>query len=191
MQDNPFATRFWSPGILPFEFEDGFDLESLVKTVLSTPIVQIVGPHGSGKSTLLKSLVRYFERKNIVVKEAFLNDRQLKLPNDFLPHPETRNTVFFLDGYEQLSLKKRFLLRIHPWQKTVGLVLTTHRPACLIPVLYRTETRFERFRNMVKRLLSGSSFSLSEANLQDIFKRSKGNFRTAFFMLYDMFSDSF
>lgn len=190
MQNNPFATRFWTPGALPFELENGLYLESLAETVLSKSLVQIVGPHGSGKSTLLKSLARYFVQNQFVVNEAFLNDRQKKLSNDFFPHTESTHTVFLLDGYEQLSFQKRFLLRIQPWQKTAGFVLTTHRPAWHVPVLYRTEARFERFRAIVGKLSAGLTFPQDDAVLHDIFEQSGGNFRTAFFMLYDLFSDS-
>lgn len=188
---NPFSTKFWIPGVFPYEFDEvGLDLGELVRRASRSPIVQIVGPHGSGKSTLLESLAEYYRSRGTRVCRTMLNDRQRDLPETFVPKDDDSRTVFLLDGYEQLSFPDRLRLRGRSWSKTVGLLWTTHRPAWRIPVLYRTEARYERFAAMVRMLSKKPSFALDDEFLRALFARGGKNFRTAFFELFDLASEA-
>ncbi len=201
---NPFSTKFWTPGTLPFEFDDDkVDAESLLERFFAMQnrhgIAQIVGPHGSGKSTLLASLGRAFRIRHFNVIQMTLHDRQRSLSPDFRPpgcrrNAVDRNIVFFLDGYEQLSLWMQTVVRLRCWNRAAGLILTTHTPAPgifggRIPILYRTVPRLDRFQNIVRRLTAGTDFSVDEKTPTEIFHRHHGNFRNAFFELYDLFAD--
>ena len=186
---NPFSTKFWIPGRIPYRFAEGGDCESLIEKVRRlSGMTQIVGPHGSGKTTLLECLVGRYRELGIETRRVTLNDRCRMLPNDFIPPGNATDAVFLLDGYEQLTFADRCRLRFKAWNRTGGLILTTHRPACLIPVLYRTAVRFEEFREFVFHLLKDSPISFDEKTLQDVFHRAHGNVRTAFFELYDCVS---
>jgi len=60
--------------------------------------------------------------------------------------------------------------------------LTTHRPVWFIPILYRTTPQFSVFVQIVRQMVSESP---EEPVLRAVYERSGGNFRTAFFGLYD------
>lgn len=195
---NPFSTRFWAAGAVPFHFADrdadtrnDVECRRLAGLVanrgLGGPVTQIVGPHGSGKSTLLTALSRLFEERGYSVRRALLNDVRRQTPPDFRPKASDSKTVFLLDGYEQLSTLSRLRLRRRHWNRTAGLLWTTHRPAPFIPVLYRTVPRFAVFAMLVRRLTENTAFDCDESTLQSVFERAQGNFRDAFFELYDRF----
>lgn len=148
-------------------------------------IAQIIGPHGSGKTTLLETLAKAFEIRGVAVVWSTLNDQRRRLSASFAPGIGTPETVYFLDGYEQLSTVDRLRVRWQDWNHTVGLIWTTHKPAMLIPVLYQTIPRFERFRQIVEHLTAETRFSFDKAALYEVFQRHDGNFRNAFFELYD------
>ncbi len=189
---NPFSTQFWTPGALPYEFDDEtVDVATLAKRFFAVRnhrgMAQIVGPHGSGKSTLVENLAGIFETEHFTVVHATLNDRRRKVPKNFWPH--SQKAVFFLDGYEQLSPFAQARIRLQPWIRAVGLILTTHTPARSVPVLYETVPTFEHFYNLVARLTAGTGFSVTKETLAEIFQRHQGHFRNAFFELYDRYEN--
>lgn len=194
---NPFSTRFWIPGTIPFRFgrpEESVDrlLRRISEESCGSKnrrVFQIVGPHGSGKSTLVESLKRRLEESGRPIRHAVLNDEKRRLPPEFIPCRVDPSTVFFLDGYEQLGVFDRFRFWTRPWKKTGGLILTSHRPLARIPVLYRTSTDFNLFEKLVGVILAETSFSFDRSDLADVFSRSGGNLRSAFFELYDLFPE--
>ncbi|MDR3233002.1 MAG: hypothetical protein LBT46_04965 [Planctomycetaceae bacterium] len=90
------------------------------------------------------------------------------------------DSVCFLDGFEQLPFYRRFGYRLG-W---IRCVLCVHRPLWGIPVLYRTVPDFTVFRQLVSELYPQSRFDAE--TLRRVFSGSGGNFRTAFFELYDI-----
>jgi hypothetical protein len=191
---NPFSTKFWTPGALPFEFDDEtITPQTFVQRFFSlakrSRMAQIVGPHGSGKTTLLAALEQVFMSLHIPVIQATLHEGERKLPANFKVDGNNRNTVFFLDGYEQLSFFSQLKLRFQPWHRTSGLLLTTHTPARGIPVLYEMAPSFVRLQKIVHSLTRGTSFTVDDQRLQDVFVRHHGNFRNVFFELYDEWTD--
>jgi hypothetical protein len=62
------------------------------------------------------------------------------------------------------------------------LILTVHRPLWFVPVVYRTQPQFTVFVQIVRQLLPDSPH---ESVLQAVYEHSGGNFRNAFFELYD------
>ncbi|MDR3182761.1 MAG: hypothetical protein LBT89_07565 [Planctomycetaceae bacterium] len=89
------------------------------------------------------------------------------------------DSICFLDGFEQLPLYRRFGCRLG-W---IRCVLCVHRPLWGIPVLYRTVPDFTVFRQLVSELYPQSRFGAE--TLQQVFAAADGNFRTAFFELYE------
>jgi len=186
---NPFSTQFWQAGVFPFQFADETTLETLFRQVVSNRFSQIVGPHGSGKSTLLQNIAKLATRQGLPVNFALLNSEQRKLPIDFLHGIKNggEKKLFLLDGYEQLPLCRRFLLRYQFRNKAAHLVWTTHTPAWFVPVLYKTNPKFECFRQLAEILLEKQNVKIDEACLKKVFTESNGNFRDAFMSIYDVF----
>jgi energy-coupling factor transporter ATP-binding protein EcfA2 len=173
---NPFSTNFWSPGVLPFQFpESDVNLLALLKSSLRQPVCQIVGPHGSGKTTLLLELLKLYEKKGANTHFLFFNDQRRQIPSDLTFHG---NQFFFVDGVEQLPFWKRFWLLT----RMKRVIFTVHSPVWLVPVLYRTTPQFSVFVQLVRHLTPNCP---EEPVLHEVFKRSGGNFRSAFFELYD------
>lgn len=189
---NPFSTKYWTPGAIPYRFEEECRLDRLIETAARLRLVQIVGPHGTGKTTLLESLEVHARRRGLAVVRATLSDRGRRLPDPFLQEmqgPDRTRTLFMVDGYEQLSLLGRLSLRRTCWKKTAGLILTCHRPARFVPVLHRTFPDPKLFRELVAILTEQESFPIDEETVNTIFRQSGGNFREAFFRLYDLIED--
>lgn len=194
---NPFSTRFWIPGTIPFRFDRPEEnVDQLIRRISeenrwskNRRVFQIVGPHGSGKSTLVECLKRRFEERGLPIRQTVLNNEKRRLPPEFTPRHADSPTVFFLDGYEQLGVFDRFRFWAMPWKNTGGLILTSHRPIARIPVLYRTSTDFALFEELVGEILAETSFSFDRSDLADVFSRSQGNIRGAFFELYDLFME--
>jgi hypothetical protein len=201
---NPFSTKFWTQGTLPYQFvEKDLDIRILTEQKIKYgSVMQIVGSHGSGKSTLLQTLLRHLEQQHFLIRLEVLNDRRSQLPPDFLPIRHDQRIFYMIDGYEQLSFWEQIRLRFQNWRLTGGLLLTTHKPVLGIRVLYRTTSRFELFVKLVQELTKVYSATNSATNpatnsathslifettvLREVYCRSGGNFRTAFFELYDM-----
>ena len=181
---NPFSTKFWVSGAIPFQFlESGESIDSLLDKAHRHSVCQIVGPHGSGKSTLLLELRKRYETRyetsGVKVQYLFFNDQHQRIPGDITFREEQ---IFFVDGFEQLPLFRRFWLRC----RAKRLIVTSHRPVWCIPILYRTKPQFAVFTQIVRQMVLNPP---EETLLRDIFERSGGNFRSAFFELYDMFTE--
>jgi GTPase SAR1 family protein len=179
--ENPFSTKFWSPGAIPFQFsESGETVEMLRETAERCPICQIVGPHGSGKSTLLLNLLKWYETNGEPVRLLLFNDKQRSLPYDLM-FPVKQ--ILFADGFEQLSWKNRLQLLL----RAKRLILTAHRPVWCVPVLYRTKPQFSVFVQIVRQMMPAPP---EESVLRKVYERSGGHFRNAFFELYDQWEET-
>jgi len=176
IESNPFSTKFWTPGAIPFRFAEANEsCERLVTAFERHGSGQIVGPHGSGKSTLIESLKTIFQRNGYDIHHVTLNDRNRRLPKDFF---DSLPGVRIVDGFEQLPFWNRWrLLRRTPER----LLIVTHRPVGRLPILYRTIPRFDIFMELVRRLGGNDT----DVELYRLFETSGGNFRNAFLELYD------
>ena len=173
---NPFSTTFWSPGVLPFQFsQPGVNLIALLKQSLKQPVCQIVGPHGSGKSTLLLELLKLYKTRGANVAYLFFNDQHRQIPADLTFQ---NDHVYFVDGVEQLPFWKRFRLLT----RMRRVIFTVHSPIWLVPILYQTTPLFSVFVQLVRHLAPDCP---EEPVLQEVYTRSGGNFRNAFFELYE------
>ncbi|MDR0328174.1 MAG: ATP-binding protein [Planctomycetaceae bacterium] len=174
---NPFSTKFWSPGVIPFQFtQPGETMDTLLQKSQLHSICQIVGPHGSGKSTLLLGLLNRWKENGENVRYLSFNDQHRCLPRD-LTFQEDQ--ILFADGTEWLPFGDSFRLLA----RSERLIFITHRPIWFIPILYRTKPQFSVFIQLVRQMRPNMP---DESVLQTVFDRSGGNFRNAFFELYDL-----
>ena len=177
---NPFSTKFWASGVIPFQFSGcGETIAALLTRAQRYRVCQIVGPHGSGKSTLMLCLQKQFEQRGENVRYLCFNEQQRRIPDNFT---FSRNEIVLADGFEQLPFRDRIKLLL--WAKR--LILTAHRPVWFVPVLYRTQPQFSIFVQLVRQIAAEPP---EESSLRKVFDRSGGNFRTAFFELYDQWEE--
>ena len=173
---NPFSTKFWTPGALPFQFlEPGETLNTLLEKSHRHPVCQIVGPHGSGKSTLLSELLKKYKTSGKNVCSLFFNGQHRRIPGDITFNEDQ---FFFVDGIEWLPFWEQFRL----FSRIERAILVIHRPIWFVPILYRTHPQFSIFFQIVRQLAPDSP---EESILRAVYERSGGNFRSAFFELYD------
>ncbi len=213
-EENPFCTRHIRPGAIPFLFPPGEDADVLVERLRQNHWRgEIVGPHGSGKSALLATLIPAIERAGRSVVRVELHDGQRRLPIDLVKKGDRHlaatvfcgicdcllgasplffggarfgpDTVLIVDGYEQLSQWRRFLLSRRCRRHDVGLLVTAHASVHL-PSLYRTAATPELAGRIVGQLTGGRPPLLSPAELAACLTRHGGNLREMLFDLYDL-----
>jgi predicted ATPase len=189
---NPFSTCNWQAGSIDYIFETGINIRVILERLSALGGVgQIVGSHGSGKSTLLESIAKFLIKNKLNVQKTTLNSIQKNLPQNFFLSLQKidANTIYILDGYEQLSLLSKFRLRLMNWRNAGGFVFTTHKPVSFIPILYKTIAQPEIFQILVQNMTKNSNFKINNNQINQIFKESNGNFRNGFFKLYDLFEE--
>ena len=185
---NPFSTRHVRPGAIPYVFPPGRSSTGLLERLRGNGWRgQVVGPHGSGKSALLATLIAAIEQtgRNTLLIE--LHDGQRRLPLDLRRTPQlTPGTVLIVDGYEQLALWSRFLLRRACRRRGLGLVVTAHTSVGF-PDLFRTTTSLPLVRKIVEQLLGDEASLITPAEVSGRFRQHEGDLREVLFDLYDLY----
>ena len=185
---NPFATCNVQPGAIQFRFPEDISADVLANQLKCNGWrAQIIGQHGSGKSTLLKSLVPILEslgREIVLIECRF---RQRSLPESILPISRwTPETLFVVDGFEQLSFwaRKWFIWKCR--KAGCGLLVTAHE-SCGLLTLYLVDSEIATIQSIVQQLQLGYPFAISSDRVIDLFTEHQGNTRELFFRLYDLY----
>lgn len=188
---NPFATRFTRPGAIGYLFPPGQSAVGTLDLLRNNDWWgEIVGPHGSGKSSLLAELLPLLEATGRHVNLYSLHQGDRKLPiskSDVAAW--SADTQVVVDGYEQLSWwSKR---RLQSWVKArqAGLLITAHQPMGL-PSLFSTRPTLDLARQIVARLLAGSTDGTGVPSHEDIdaaYAAHGANLREMLFSLYDVY----
>lgn len=145
----------------------------------------ILGPHGTGKSTLLEDLQLKLNSRGYITRHRRIHEgisRQEKraLFADIL---NGDNSVFFLDGGENLGFASWFWLVCQVRMKGCRLLATTHKVS-LLPTLHKTEVN-KRLMLELTRLLADEHWDKCLENLAlDIYQRYRGNMREVFRACY-------
>lgn len=183
---NPFATCWTRPGALQFQFADGESAGQLVaRFETAGGRGAIVGPHGSGKSTLLVALLPHLAAAGWCVATVTLRDREGRLPRGFLRAAlRAERSLVIVDGYEQLTLAQRSLLRLRCWWHSAGLLVTAHDVVGL-PVLYRTQVTRNLALQLVSTLTTQNSSPISQEAIAASLASAGSNLRELFFALYE------
>jgi energy-coupling factor transporter ATP-binding protein EcfA2 len=187
-EGNPFSACRFTPGALRFRFPDSESSGTfLQRWEEAGRRGAIVGPHGSGKSTLLADMIPVLERNRRRVLLLELHDGARTLPWSDAPLRDLAGTDdLFVDGYEQLSLFSRFLLRRVVRRRRCGLLVTSHR-GTIFPTIHTTAADPELVKTLVAELASTEWCRRHESRIDRAFDLHNGNIREVFFDLYDLF----
>jgi len=188
--ENPFCTRRIRPGAIPFLFPAGRDAETLVGRLRQNGWWgEIIGGHGSGKSALLATLIPSIERAGRHATLVELHDGQRRLPLDLDRECQPgASMVVIVDGYEQLSRWRRWLLARLCRRRGWGLLVTAHASVGL-PPLYQTAATPELAERIVGGLMAGRASPLAARELAECLARHHDDLRETLFDLYDLYEE--
>jgi hypothetical protein len=176
--ENPFASHIIST--IEYRFERPHDLDLILRRFEENHRRgAIVGPHGSGKTTLLRTIRTELQRKGFEVCSVELRDKepkQIELPP---------KSVVIIDGAEQISALKWWLLMRRAERAQIrGVIITTHRPQKL-PTIYQTRPSQQVFTQLVAELCSAD---IASNDLAAVYAKHDGNVREALREMYDRMS---
>jgi len=179
--DNPFRVdRVSAIRYRPFDmtFERIFD-----RLAAMDYRAAIVGPEGAGKTTLLEDLQKALEDKGKRTRMVFVNDTS---PLDHgtrrrLLAQLTRDCIVLLDGADAIGYATWVCLKRAILSRASGLVITTHRPGRL-PPLIQCETTPELLAGIVRDLLPQAD---DDEALRQLYHHHQGNIRNCLRDLYD------
>lgn len=192
MDSNPFSSRYIRPGAVEYQFSTGFDIGRLLARFRANRYCgQILGPHGTGKSTLLWTLKRELEREKTPFAFYCLHADQSSRAVLAGWSAVSFGTVLIIDGFEQLSFWKRWIIRAWTRMRSQGLIITGHRPLGL-PILWNTTLDVDRAielanqqRTAAKSTESTEFPELDPDLIRQLFWKRNGNLREIYFDLYD------
>ena len=214
VESNPFRTSVVRPGAIAYQTSPQETLsftEGLIARLRQHRGGSIVGPHGSGKSTLVHSLVQAWSQQPVdghpvscqhlcfvmpaspSFRDRWRHRRSLsERLRDHLSRTvpaEDAETLWVVDGAEQLSfLAYRHLIRTAKQQR-LTLLATSHQPLPGLPVLHRTETSEAMIRQLTRDRIAHASApvrSIVEADMNARDLSAITNVRDYWFDLYDI-----
>ncbi len=193
---NPFATRHTRPGVLSWQPVTDAPEVLLQRLEQLGGRGAICGPHGSGKSTLLRHLAAAAAGRGRPTRLVALRSKA-----DFgralaaIVATAGRGHWLGIDSWEKLGPAGHPLAWLAA-QRGGQIVVTTHQPTASWPVLLNIRPDEETFHRLVTHLLRQADGCLNSAAVFDppqlsaVFRRHQGNFREAFFELYDCFEQA-
>lgn len=186
--DNPFSACCTRPGAIPYLFPQGQSAASLLEQLQADGWWgQILGPHGTGKSTLLAALIAAIQQSGRATILIELHDGARRLPGGLAPLSAlTAGALVIVDGYEQLSRWSRWRLKRFCRERSLGLLVTTHRSVGL-PLLCRTESSLALAQELIDQLSPGWASWVSRREVEERYAFHGGNLRELLFDLYDRY----
>jgi len=197
---NPFATRHFAPGQIPFFFPAPHSLDSLSNQLMSQKAFRwaIVGPHGSGKSTLIAHLL-----SNPNLRNAFPANTLLRLDSSTSRLPRwwfairqlPKNQLLAIDGFEQFRFwMQRTLASLASAQKC-KLLITTHQKHASFNTLWETSIDSQIEQHVLSMILQSENATKFDELLQsDAWRSSRNrhgyNLRESLFDMYDWWRDT-
>lgn len=181
---NPFSTRFIRPGSIPYRFAENESAAGLAEKLAAQEWRGcIIGPHGTGKTSLLLALEPEIKRLGKRPHHVTLGASN---SGPWWPSvPWSADTLLIIDGYEQLSLIARAMLRWQCWQTSTGLLVTSHTPVGL-PLLVQTEATWELATELVRRLWDSADELPWEA-IESTWRQHPGDMREFLFGMYHLY----
>jgi energy-coupling factor transporter ATP-binding protein EcfA2 len=196
---NPFSTRYVQPGSIFFKLRDGVAVEQLFEKLLQSPKrrAAIVGPHGSGKSSLLETMRMCVPPKfEVDVHRLNSEHRRFDRTTDRWLLASKRwgeQTIVMVDGFEQLGWWAQLRLMRLVQQRHSWLLVTTHYPMQLFPLLWVTKRDLEDDYYVLRQLLGGYASNEDQSNCleeamdrwRDVRMRHPTDMRESLMEMYD------
>ena len=199
---NPFSTRYTQPGALSY-LCDQTDPQRLCRILeqeelasRSSRAFQIVGPHGCGKTSLTVAIAEILADQAVAtcwltIRARSRSDRVRF--DRYLPCPSSKNRpeLLVVDGIESVNRFQRSSMLRHFRKNFWRVILTTHRPIWGVEKLSELKPSFDCFHSLCRQLL-GRTATESDwpQKIETAFEAANGNFREAFFDLYDEYENS-
>lgn len=159
----------------------------------------IVGPHGSGKTTLLHTVTGHprlsaavilqigrppLPRISQLTRQADRFERSESLVwSQVLPMLSSERPLV-IDGWDVWHAPQRWIRRFQIQRRSVAVLATSHRPGPW-PTLLQTAPSLDVFRDWVRMQLP--EHPVPESLVAQVFEMRQGNFREAWFELYDAY----
>lgn len=155
---NPFSTRYFQPGAIPFHFGEKGSLDELLRSV-DTPgrCVLIVGPHGTGKSTLLQHLYQHASIAHPYDSVLFFSchkKREIPLHEQLDWNAFRSARWVFIDGLEQVTVFRRARILQQAKRRGLRCVATSHRKHLGFASLWKTQMDPLVEQHIVRQLLA-------------------------------------
>ncbi len=207
--DNPFATRWVTPGAIRYHFPKGDSLPELLARIAEHEgRGAIIGPHGTGKSTLIATVASDCERRGIAVSVLRTHDGgQPSLSSILSAARDVTGGLLIVDGFEALAALVR---RATSWAcryQRCGLLVSSHA-STFLPTVMETASSLRIATRLARRLwqhsqhraarpthdteplarwspAAATDLPLTAACIRHCYQESAGNLREFFFHLYD------
>lgn len=201
---NPFCTRFFQPGSIPFFFTPPASLDVLVHTVLgeSRNRSAIVGPHGSGKSTLLTQMLKHpaLATSNCSIRHLHFQTgethrhRWRASIRALQSIPKANRRLLAVDGWEQMDPILQWYTRRCAGGRGVAILATAHTLPHGFREVWRTRVDSAVEQHVLCHMLKDSrelgpdTVTHSEAWFRSR-QRHGQNLRESLFDMYDWYRD--
>lgn len=195
---NPFCTRYFQPGSIPFFFHPPVTLDSLVQSIVqsSWPRIAIVGQHGSGKSTLLDHMVNHpalsaSSRSTPLIRFQSGQTRSYRwrtmrrIPN---------KPLLVIDGWEQMDMVLQWFTRARAKARGIRILATAHTlPNRFLEIWHtRIDDLVENhvLGHMLRDIGEVHTHNVTESQAWQLSRKRHGdNLRESLFDMYDWYRD--
>lgn len=195
---NPFCTRYFQPGSIPFFFHPPMTLDSLVQSISqsSSPRVAIVGPHGSGKSTLLAHITQHpalSASNGSICQIRFQAGESMGYRWRAIRQvPNTRLLV--VDGWEQMDSVLQWFTRARAKARGIRILATAHALPVRFTEIWRTRIDTTIEQHVLTYMLRdfgkvGTTHVTRSQAWQQSRQRHGENLRESLFDMYDWYRD--
>jgi hypothetical protein len=200
LTDNPFRARRLRPGLIPYLFCEPNGFENFLRRWEHAGFRgAIVGPHGSGKSTLLKRVQDWGAERGWDVEPFLIRPEARWRPGPALMVAvlaAKRTALITVDGFEQLPIPLRAVLRLALHLRKCRILVTTHHPAWLPTVMETTLTVTQATKVIEAVGVLGSDHpfranlarAFQRITMEERLKRHHGSVREVMFELFDEFN---
>lgn len=199
-QRHPLDASHLIPGHSEYLWPNGLDLAAFIASwSRAGERGMIVGPHGSGKTTLLHTVTGHprlsaavilqigrppLPRISQLTRQADRFERSESLVwSQVLPMLSSERPLV-IDGWDVWHAPQRWIRRFQIQRRSVAVLATSHRPGPW-PTLLQTAPSLDVFRDWVRMQLP--EHPVPESLVAQVFEMRQGNFREAWFELYDAY----